>query len=172
MGKRRGKVESSEHYAEIVEMLLQYSPKAVSRWLWDTYEESISEKTLRRYLKNLPIEQRMTEKLPSVLLDKDFQQAEAKKEELVDGIADEGIRILKSLIGVGENFAEDYERLKNDRDSSPKQIAEMSLKANEIVLRFLKNNQNSVEVNVDNNSIRREFSDKEIIDVLQKTEHG
>ena len=50
---RKSKVETSPHYNEIVDLLVAgYSPRYVSDYLSNEYDEKISHNSLNRYRKN------------------------------------------------------------------------------------------------------------------------
>lgn len=180
MGKgRKNKVLSSPHFNEIHARLCEgESARSVSKWLKETYGEKISHAALNRYNNDyIKMEDKVeveANKILATKISEPFIQNEvAKKVEAeveTRTVATETAELLIGLTRVAKNYPEDYEQMKlavNDPDSkvTEKDVAQMSQQANKIVLDYNKNQDSTVEVNLENN-FSRDFNEEKIRKIL------
>lgn len=161
---RKSKVESSPHFEEIVDLLLQgESGRNVSAYLKNQYNEDIGFNAINVYRrKHIKLEDKVISEVDKRLSEKTVKVASDKVDSL-ERIEENTNRVvevtavqLQGLLSVGANFPSDYEAMKNavhDPESkvSEKDVADMSWKANKLSLEFIKNQETNVEVNIENN---------------------
>lgn len=158
---RKSKVETSPHFEEIVDLLLQgKSGRKISDYLKNEYNEDIGFNAINTYRRkhiNLEdkvlreVDKRLSEKAVKEKVDT-LEHIEESTQAVVNATANQ----LQGLLAVGANFQEDYEAMKKavaDPTSkvSEKDVAEMSWKANKLSLEFIKTEENTTEINIENN---------------------
>lgn len=172
----RGKVESSEHYAEIHELLLKgKSPRWISNYLKNEYDEIIGYSAIYNYQKkNINIEEQTIEEVNRRATEKAVKEKADTQEQIFETtnyVISQGAENLEGILDVAKNFPRDYKEVRtaiSDPDSkvSEKDVAELSYKANKLYLDFIKKQDTNVEVNVNNVDLSEFFDDEEDSEIL------
>lgn len=151
----KSKVENSEHFVEIHELLLQgKSPRWISQYLEKEYDETISRGSLYRYKeKNIRLEDKTIEEVNKRKRNKKKTEATVKEkadlQEKIEAsdnyVISQGADNLEGILDVAKNFPEDYKNMKEAAkdDENPvteKDVANMSFKANKLFYDFIKSN--------------------------------
>ena len=151
----KSKVETSEHYEEIHELLLQgKSPRWISEYLEKEYGEIITYRTIYNYKnRNINLEDQTIEEVNKRKRNKKKTEATVKEkadlQEKIEAsdnyVISQGADNLEGILDVAKNFPEDYKNLKeaaNDEDNpvTEKDVANMSFKANKLFYDFIKSN--------------------------------
>lgn len=157
------KVLNSPHFDEIHKKLCEGETYvSVSRWLKETYGESISQATIGRYAKRyVNMDQRVEYEANSMLArESTYNKLELQNEEfqkagnLANNIAKESAEVLIGVTRVAKCFERDYENLiKQAMDTSNdrvtwKDVSDISFKAAKVVTDFAKSQETNIEINL------------------------
>lgn len=172
---RKSKVESSPHFEEIVDLLLQdKSGRYISNYLKKKYNEDIGFNAINSYRrKHIKMEQRVEAELNRRAKEKEKEkqkddnltrnevqrQADVKEsiEESTNSVASTIADNMSKVAKVAANFVDDYEKAKEDAENDEiknvthKDVANLSLQANKLYNEYFKNDDTNVEVNIENN---------------------
>lgn len=176
-----GKIESSEHYNEIVDMLVSgYNPRQVSKTLLEKYDEKISHTLLNNFRKNsLNVDAAVKKKL---LKRKTEQKKERqkKKEKAVtsfDTAVDlqlQNVDKLQRLVDDAAQTKIDFKQLKKSKFYSPEKEIDLKIKYKKLGLEANKQlasilNDDSIDVNVNHDFT--DFIDDDLVDKILKEEY-
>lgn len=172
---RKSKVETSPHFEEIVDLLLQdKSGRYISNYLKKKYNEDIGFNAINSYRrKHIKMEQRVEAELNRRAKEKEKEkqkddnltrnevqrQADVKEsiEESTNSVASTIADNMSKVAKVAANFVDDYEKAKEDAENDEiknvthKDVANLSLQANKLYNEYFKNDDTNVEVNIENN---------------------
>ena len=174
----RSAVERSEHRDEIDDLLLEgKSPRFVSAWLENTYNEKISVRTLNRYKRNINMPKRVEAELNKrakkkpkkkpkskkpnkkveAQIEKGVQHQADKKEAAEENIQSVAKTIADNMQGVAKVAAElpkMFERTKSQAADPEvanvtfKDAANIAIQANRLYAEYFKQEENNVEINI------------------------
>lgn len=172
-------VERSEHRDEIDDLLLEgKSPRFVSAWLKDSYNEHISHTAINNYRKN---KLNVTEEAAKVYHER--RQKEKKADEKTDKKKQRKVRKVVSdlekldvIIEDSYNIKIDIERLEKDPDSDQVQVEKLKLQQRKQAIEainaknnILKNDDTNIEVNI-NNNFDDLFSEEDILRFIDESD--
>lgn len=175
----RSAVERSEHRDEIDDLLLEgKSPRFVSAWLKDSYNEHISHTAINNYRKN---KLNVTEEAAKVYHER--RQKEKKADERTDKKKQRKVRKVVSdlekldvIIEDSYNIKIDIERLEKDLDSDQVQVEKLKLQQRKQAIEainaknnILKNDDTNIEVNI-NNNFDDLFSEEDILRFIDESD--
>lgn len=163
---RKSKVETSPHYNEIVDLLVAgYSPRYVSDYLENEYNEKISYVTLHKYKKeNLNVKAAVRKKI----LEKEKEEAQSKEadrqvqaKESFEIAADyryRDIKKLDDLIGQAESINIDLDIYPGDEKYDPYKEQNLRIKMKKLGLEAIKLkyeliDEDDLEVNINDNRV-------------------
>ena len=163
---RKSKVETSPHYNEIVDLLVAgYSPRYVSDYLKNEYNEKISYVTLHKYKKNnLNVKAAVRKKI----LEKEKEEAHSKEadrqiraKESFEIAADyryRDIKKLDDLIGQAESINVDLDIHPGDENYNPYKEQALRIKMKKLGLEAIKLkydliDEDELEVNINNEKV-------------------
>lgn len=175
----RSAVERSEHRSEIDDLLLEgKSPRFVSAWLKDSYNESISYVSIYNYRKN---KLNVTEEAAKVYHERKERakaadkKTEDKKQKKVRKVVSD-LERLDSIIRDSFETDVNLERLEHDPLIDQVQVEKLKLQkrkqgidAINAKTNILKNDDTNIEVNVHNN-FDDLFSEEDILRFLDESE--
>lgn len=165
---RKSKVETSPHYNEIVDLLVAgYSPRYVSDYLKNEYNEKISYVTLHKYKKdNLNVkaavrkkiieQEKQKEKAQSKEADKQIQAKESF--EIAADYRYRDIKKLDDLIGQAESINVDLDIHPGDEKYDPYKEQNLRIKMKKLGLEAIKLkydliDEDELEVNINNEKV-------------------
>lgn len=172
-------VERSKHRDEIDDLLLEgKSPRFVSAWLKDSYNEHISHTAINNYRKN---KLNVTEEAAKVYHER--RQKEKKADEKTDKKKQRKVRKVVSdlekldvIIEDSYNIKIDIERLEKDLDSDQVQVEKLKLQQRKQAIEainaknnILKNDDTNIEVNI-NNNFDDLFSEEDILRFIDESD--
>lgn len=175
----RSAVERSEHRDEIDDLLLEgKSPRFVSAWLKDSYNECISHTAINNYRKN---KLNVTEEAAKVYHERRQKEKKAddktnkKKQKKVRKVVSD-LEKLDIIIEDSYNIKIDIERLENDLDSDQVQVEKLKLQQRKQAIEainaknnILKNDDTNIEVNI-NNNFDDLFSEEDILRFIDESD--
>ena len=175
----RSAVERSEHRDEIDDLLLEgKSPRFVSAWLKDSYNEHISHTAINNYRKN---KLNVTEEAAKVYHER--RQKEKKADEKTDKKKQRKVRKVVSDLEKLDVIIEDsyntdinIERLEHDPESDQVQVEKLKLQKRKQAIEainakhnILKNDDTNIEVNI-NNNFDDLFSEEDILRFIDESD--
>lgn len=191
---RKNKVETSEHFVEIHELLLQgKSPRWISQYLENEYGEIIGYTAIYRYKKNnIRLKERALEEVnkrkkreAAKKTTKESMEKKADDHEKIendnDYVVNELADVAEGVLKVAKDFPEAYENMKAkaEDEKSPineKDVANMSVKAVEALIKLSKSDDINLNIGGEINhtgSITNEYelseADKDYIEKLLKS---
>lgn len=175
----RSAVERSEHRNEIDDLLLEgKSPRFVSAWLKDSYNEHISHTAINNYRKK---KLNVTEEAAKVYHERREKEKKAdettnkKKQKKVRKVVSD-LEKLDFIIEDSYNTNIDIERLENDLDSDQVQVEKLKLQKRKQAIEainvknnILKHDDNNIEVNI-NNNFDDLFSEEDILRFIDESD--
>lgn len=158
MVMKLSKVQMSPHFREIHQkLLLGESPRRISKWLKDEFDENIGYKAITSYrTKFIEVQTPVADTIAKA---HDISETTDSITAVLANLAD-------TYFKVAADFPENYEKMKEDPNVSAKELAEMNLKAGQALFNFFKNNQNNFTVNV-NTGMESLFSLDDLNEVIQ-----
>ena len=165
---RKSKVESSPHFEEIVELLLQgESGRSISNYLKDEYDEDIGFNAINVYRrKHIRMEERVEAELNRRAEEKEKddalthravqKQADIKEsvEQSSNSVASTIADNMSKVAKVAANFVDDYDKAKRDagnpdiKNVTYKDVANLSLQANKLYNEYFKQDETNFEINL------------------------
>ena len=165
---RKSKVESSPHFEEIVELLLQgESGRSISNYLKDEYDEDIGFNAINVYRrKHIRMEERVEAELNRRAEEKEkddalTQRAVQKQADIKESVEQSSNSVASTIADnmskvakVAANFVDDYDKAKRDagnpniKNVTYKDVANLSLQANKLYNEYFKQDETNFEINL------------------------
>lgn len=177
-----GKVESSQHFNEIVRLLSSGKGGTyVSNYLLENYGEEISHTTLNIYKKdNIDVDGKVRQELENILEQSVQEETDKKVESLETAendkqlVAKKTAEQLQCLLDVSEDYPETVKKMEEEANdplckTSWKDVAKEKRNAKKLYLDYMKSQDTNVEVNVDNN-LCGFVDDSEVVRFINESE--
>ena len=172
-------VERSKHRDEIDDLLLEgKSPRFVSAWLENTYNEHISHTAINNYRKNklnVPKEVAIEYKKKRDNEKKQEKKSSQKKKKMVNKFLGD-LEILDVIINDSYDPDIDIKRLEHDPEVDQVQVENLKLKKRDQAIKginaktnILKNDDTNIEVNI-NNNFDDLFSEEDILRFIDESD--
>ena len=176
---RKNKIESSDHFDEIVKRLSEGETGAsVSAWLENTYNEHISHTAINNYRKNklnVPKEVAIEYKKKRDNEKKQEKKSSQKKKKMVNKFLGD-LEILDVIINDSYDPGIDIKRLEHNPEVDQVQVENLKLKKRDQAIKginaktnILKNDDTNIEVNI-NNNFDDLFSEEDILRFIDESD--
>ena len=176
-----GLVDSSPHYLEILQMMLnKVSGRDIEQYLWDNYQEKISYSTLNKFkrdnadiatlIRQVELQQKTIEDGKVAIVEDKIERDNQAQEMIIKEI-NKGINVLNFIRG-GLEIADQqdlFETFFNDETIPLKEKIQVAIQLAKLDLDWLKSDDTNIDVNIDNN-LNSFVDDSEVVRFINESE--